>query len=232
MRKAFLVTSIVLILVSALTLAACAPKELTADEVVQKMADNSKKLKTGHTDMQMNINAAGQSITGSMQGVFENPDKSLISMDLLGTHVEVLSISPTEVYQRPSSDQAWQKVPQNTTSQFGNALDISKDPEKLLKYYQNLKLIGKETIDEVECYHLSFELDLLQVMTGLGVNTATLAGASFKGPAVIESWVGSQDFFTRKMNEKFTMLSQGQEVVVDATVRLTELNQPVEIPTP
>ncbi len=90
----------------------------------------------------------------------------------------------------------------------------------------------KRTIDEVECYHLAFELDLMEVMTGLGVNTASLAGASFKGPATIESWVGSKDFFTRKMNEKFTMLSEGQEILVDATVHLTELNQPVEIPTP
>ena len=232
MRKAILVSSIVLILVSAFILTACAPKELTANDVVQKMADNSKKLKTGHTDMQMNISAAGQTITGSMQGIFENPDKSLISMDLLGTHVEVLTQSPADVYQRPSSSQAWQKVPQSTTSQFGNALDISKDPEKLLKYYKNLKLIGKEAVDEVECYHLSFELDLMEVMTGLGVNTASLAGASFKGPAAIESWVGSKDFFTRKMNEKFTMLSEGQEVIVDVTVHLTELNKPVEIPKP
>jgi len=232
MKKPILVSFITLFVVAAFVLTACAPKVLTAEQVVQKMAGNSKNLKTGHSDLQMKISAAGQTLTGSMQGVFENPNKSFITMDFTGTHMEVLTLSPTEIYQRASASQAWQKAPQSVVDQYGNAFDLTKDPEKLLKYYQNLKLVGKETINGVDIYHLSFELDMLAVMKAFGVNMASMSGVDFKGPAFIESWVGSADFFTRKMTEKFIMTSEGQEVNVEVTVNLTELNKPVEIPTP
>jgi len=223
---------IIAILLAMLIVVACAPKELTAQEIVQKMADNSENMKTGHMDMTLNLSAAGQSISGTSSGVFENPDKSYMVMDLLGAHVEVLTLSPTEIYQRAASTDAWQRAPEDATGQFGGTTDISRNPGKLLSFYQNLKLLGTETIDGTECYHLGFELDLLEVMETMGVNMESMGGASYKELAQVESWVGTQDFFGRKVSQKFTLVAEGQEVDVESIINITQINQPVEIPTP
>jgi len=232
MKNSQTVSRILAVVLIVLVLAACSPKELTAQEIVQKMADNSKNLKTGHMEMTLTLSALGQSLSGSSSGVFENPDKSHISMDLLGSHVEVLVLSPTEIYQRASSTDTWQKAPENATGQFGGITDISRNPEKLLPLYQNLQLLGKETVDGTECYHLSFELDLLKVMETMGVNMESMAGASYKELGKVENWVGTKDFFVRKVSQKFTLVAEGQEVDVESVTTISQINQPVEIPTP
>jgi outer membrane lipoprotein-sorting protein len=232
MKKQRTVSQVLAVLLAILALAACAPKELTAQEIVQKMADNSENLKTGHMDMTLNLSAAGQSISGNSLGVFENPDKSYMVMELLGAHVEVLTLSPTEIYTRTNTSDAWQSAPADATGQFGGVTDITRNPQKLLSLYQNLQLLGTETIDGTECYHLSFELDLLEVMEATGVNMESMQGASYKGLAQVESWVGTQDFFGRRVSQKFTLVAEGQEVDVESIVNVTQINQPVEIPTP
>ena len=231
MKKSIVVMIATLLLTSVL-LAACGSTPLTADQVLQKMAENGKNLKTGHTQMDINMTAAEQTVTMNAVGVFENPDKSYLNLTLLGSSVQMLVLSPTEVYQRASESEAWVQSDASGSDQAGSVYDFTKNPEQLLKYYHNATLLTEEQVDGVDCYHVSFELDVMEMMKAAGISETTLAGIVFTGPAQVESWIGKSDFFTRKLNEKFVMTTEGQEVSMDVLVSLTEINQPVEIPTP
>ena len=59
-----------------------------------------------------------------------------------------------------------------------------------------------------------------------------MGAARYKELAQVESWVGTQDFFSRRVSQKFTLVAEGQEVDVESVVNITQINQPVEIPTP
>jgi len=232
MKKIFFVLVASLFLLSAL-LVSCSPAALTADQIIQKMAENGKNLKTGHVQMDMNMSVGTQSVKMTSTGIFENPNKSYLSVSMLDQSIQVLSLSPTDIYQRASETDAWVKSTANVSDQAGNMFDFTKNPDQLLKYYKNAKLLPDESVDgSIPCYHVSFELDVAGMMKAAGVSDTVLQGVEFKGPAQVEAWIGKSDFFTRKQNSQFIMVSSGQEITVDVLVSQTEINQPVEIPTP
>lgn len=231
MKKNLLLLTTILLL-SGVALAACTPTPLTAEQVLQKLVDNAAKLKTGHTEMVMDMSAEGQTITMNAAGVFETPDKSYLTLTLLGQTMQMLVLSPTEIYQRATDADAWVLSETAGTEQVTNVYDFSKNPEFLLKHYSNAQLLAEEQVDGVDCYHLTFDLDVLEMLKESGIDQATLEGVTFPGPAKIEAWIGKADFFSRKVVEKFVMNSMGQEVTMDIVVTQTAINQPVEIPTP
>ena len=232
MKKFFLVMIASLFLLSAL-LVSCTPAALTADQVIQKMADNGKNLKSGHLQMEMNMAVGTQTVKLTTTGIFENPDKSFLTVSMLDQSIQVLSISPTEVYQRESETDAWVKSTKFVSDQTGNMFDFTKNPDQLLKYYKNAKLLPEESVDgNTPSYHVSFDLDVAGMMKAAGVSDSALQGIEFKGPAQVEAWIGKTDFFTRKQTSKFIMVSNGQEVSVDVLITQTGINQPVTIPTP
>ena len=108
MKKKFIVLVAALFLLSAL-LVSCSPAALTADQIIQKMAENGKNLKTGHLQMDMNMSVSGQSVKITSTGIFENPDKFYLTVSMLDKSMQMLSLSPTEIYQRASETDAWVK---------------------------------------------------------------------------------------------------------------------------
>jgi hypothetical protein len=232
MKKSFFVFVAALFLCSAL-LVSCSPAPLTADQVVQKMAQNGKNLKTGHLQMDMNMTVGTESVKITTTGVYENPDKSYLTVSLLGQSLQVLSLSATEIYQRASETDTWVKSNAGASAQAGNIYDFTKNPEQLLKYYTNAKLLPEESVDGSPAdYHVSFELDVAGMIKVSGVDAATLAQVEFKGPALVEAWIGKTDFFTHKQISKFIMAASGQEITMEVIVSQTEINKPVVIPTP
>ncbi len=232
MKKSFFVLVAALFLFSVL-LVSCSPAALTAEQVIQKMAENGKNLKTGHLQMEMNMSVASQSVQLTSIGVFENPDKSYQTVSVLDKSMQVLSLSPTEIYQRVSETDAWVKSNVDVSGQIGNIYDFTKKPEQLLKFYKNAKLLPEESVDgSPSNYHVSFDLDVAGMLKAAGIDAAALAQVEFKGPAQVEAWIGKTDFFTIKQISKFVMSSGGQEVTMEVIVTQTDINKPVVIPTP
>ena len=232
MKKTFLLWVTALFLFSAL-LVSCSPAPLTADQVIQKLADNGRKLKTGHIQMDMKMSAGDQTLEITSSGIFENPDKSYLTVSVMGQSLQVLSLSVTEVYRRASETDAWVKSIESDSGQTGSMYDFTKNPEQLLKYYKNAKLLPDASVEGCpSCYHVTFELDVAEMMKAGGVDAVTLQSVEFKGPALVDAWISKTDFFTRKQTSKFIIVSSGAEVAVDMKVVLTEINQPVVLPTP
>jgi hypothetical protein len=232
MKKLFFVLVASLFLFNTL-LVSCSPAPLTADQVIQKMAENGKNLKTGRLQMELNMTAGTESMKITTAGVYENPDRSYLTVSLLGQSMQVLSLSATEIYQRASEKDAWVKSDASTSAQSGNIYDFTKNPEQLLKYYKNAKLLPEEGVDGSPVnYHVSFELDVADMLKNSGLDAALLAQVEFKGPAQVEAWIGKTDFFTIKQISKFIMAASGQEITMEVIVSQTDINKPVVIPTP
>jgi hypothetical protein len=232
MKRIFFILIAGLFLLSAL-LVSCSPTPLTADQVIQKMAQNGKNLKTGHLQMEMNMTVGSQSVKITSTGVYENPDRSFQTVSVLGQSIQVLSLSLTEIYQRASETEAWVKSDATTSAQTGSIYDFTKNPEQLLKYYKNAKLLPEESVDGGPSnYHVSFELDIAEMLKTSGVDATALSQVEFKGPAQVEAWIGKTDFFTVKQISKFIMAASGQEVTMEVIVSQTDFNKPVVIPTP
>jgi hypothetical protein len=231
-KKIFFVFITALFLLSAM-LVSCAPVALTADQVIQKLAANGKNLKTGNIQMDMNMTVNGQTVGLTSTGIFENPEKSYLTVNLLGQSIQILSISRTEIYQRDTEKDPWVKSDASASDQAGNMYDFTKNPEQLLKFYKNAKLLPEESVEGCPtCYHVSFELDVAEMMKAGGVSESVLRQVEFNRPANVESWISKTDFFTRKQTSKFTLITAGQEVSMDILIALTEINKPVVIPTP
>jgi hypothetical protein len=233
MKKSYLLL-ILFFLFSALLLSSCAPAALTADQVIQKMADNGKNLKTGQISLDMDMTLAGSTININSTGAFENPDKSFLTMNMMGATVQVLVLSPTEIYTRQGETGAWQKSNAGAESQTGSLYDFTKDPELLLKYYKNAKFLPDKQVAECTsaCYHVSLELDVAQMFAASGITQSTLQNVIFPSPADVELWIGKSDFFVHHQESTFTMNINGQDVSVKVVVSQTGINQPVTIPTP
>jgi len=232
MKNKFFALVTALFLLSAL-LVSCSPAPLTADQINQKLADNGKNLKTGHIQMDMKMSAGDQTLEITSNGIFENPDKSYLTVSVMGQSLQVLSLSVTEIYRRATETDAWVKSNESDSGQTGSMYDFTKNPEQLLKYYKNAKLLPDESVEGCpSCYHVTFELDVAEMMKASGVSETILQGAEFNGPAQVEAWIGKTDFFTYKQISKLTMVSSGLEVTVDVLVSQTEINKPVVIPTP
>ena len=231
--KKYLFILVVALFLSGALLVSCSSAPLTADQIIQKMAENGKNLKTGHVQMDLNMSVSGQTVTMTSTGVFENPCKSFSTVSLLDQSMQVLSLSLSEVYTRASEKDAWVKSGTNVTDQTGNLFDFTKNPEQLLKFYSATKLLPEESVEGgIPCYHVSFDLDVAGMLKAAGISETILQTMEFKGPAKVEAWIGKTDSFTHKQTSKFLMTSSGQEITMDVQVSQTEINKPVEIPTP
>lgn len=233
MKKITLLLFVVL-LVSFLLVSCSTPIKLTADQILQKMAENGKNLKTGQITLDMEMSLGGSSINIDSTGVFENPDRSFMTMNMMGSKVQVLVLSPTEIYTRQGESGSWIRSPNAAETQTGSLYDFTKNPELLLKYYKNAKLLEEKSILEctAACYHISFELDVAELFKATGATQSSLQNVKFSAPAEVELWIDKTDFFTRRQESSFEMNVNGQDVNVEVIVSQSGINQPVTIPSP
>jgi len=70
-----------------------------------------------------------------------------------------------------------------------------------------------ERIDGVECYHITFSLDMAKYLDNLGEAGVQIDAATSKGTG--ELWVGADDFLTRKF--LFNLDATVQGVTVNAS---------------
>lgn len=231
-KLSLLLTSILLISFSIVSCSA--PARLTADQVLQKLAENSKKLKTGQITLDMEMSIAGSSIKINSTGAFENPDKYFMTMDTMGSTVQVLALSPNEIFVRQGESGEWTRSPSAASTQTGSLYDFTKNPELLLKYYKNARLLEEKPTPActAACYHVSFELDVADLFQAIGAAQPALKNVKFYAPAEVELWIDKSDFFTRRQESSFNMDINGQEVEMKVAITQAGINQPVTIPAP
>ena len=234
MKKISLFLILSVLLITPVLISCSPPAILTADQVLQKMAENSKNLKTGEITLDMEMSIGGSSIKIDSTGVFENPDKSFMTMNMMGSTVQVLVLSPKEIYTRQGESGKWTRSPDAAETQTGSLYDFTKNPELLLKYYKNAELLPEKSTSECtkDCYHVSFELDVAELFSATGAMQSALQNVKFSAPAEVKLWIDKSDFFTHRQESSFNMNVNNQDVEVKVIITQAGINQPVTIPSP
>jgi hypothetical protein len=175
------------------------------------------------------------SISG--EGAFEKPEKAYIKLELMGETYEVVTESKDEVYVRQSEGE-WEKMDSDSSGQPQVSPDIFSD----LKFKDIAQKVTKgedEKVDGVDCYSVSFEMDVEKLLTkfsdALGSSDMSveelLQSASIE-PVQGKIWVGKSDLVMRKLHLEIKATIETQEVEATLDLSISNINGKVTIPSP
>jgi hypothetical protein len=155
--------------------------------------------------------------TASGEGVVAMPDRAhfegMSSYDEVP--VETIVIGSTGYWVDESVSGGWNSGP---TAPFAS------NPARwveLLQFYSSPILLAGERISGVDCYHVSFAVDLEPGWLGL-----------FSGGGTGEAWISKADLTL--VNANYSLLYEGarESATMHLTLELSELNEPVTIVAP
>jgi hypothetical protein len=205
-------------------------KELTAQEILDKSTEAMKNVKTMSLQLIVTSGSAGISIEINGEGVIEQPDKAYLKMDYAGQTIEVLTLSKTEAYIKQSGSTTWEPIAVEQLSQPGGMnVDV---PQQLgiAGFADDIYLAGSETIEGVDCYHLTFGVDMTKYLAQLGEAGAQIDANTSEGAG--EFWIDKEDFLMRKFLFNLDVAVQGVTVNASTQITMSKYNEPVKIPSP
>lgn len=228
-------------------LTGCGRAELPPEEAMAATNDAIAGLKSMTFAMDLDAEINGSVVPMSVEGVFSAP------ADLRTTVTTVIAgkVSTAEeilldgvVYVKYPQIDAWGYAP----------LDISAavpgqkaSPTKYLSFLRSPARVvdmGNETIDGVECYHYSVEVDELAVaeemiaeMRARGVSTddpgiaKTLRGLYANSEIRVEIWFGAEDLLPRRESVYVTTAGD-TPMTISGIMTFSGFNEPVQIAAP
>ncbi len=223
------------VILLALLLAACqtaAPVERLSDpvEILKRSAEAAQNMKSAKMDFTIAISSGGMNISFKGEGVVKTPDQSYVKMNMMGQNYETLMINKDEMYVRLSSNDPWTKMDLSNAAQPGMNPDFFGQQEAMISLYQNPTLMGVETVEGEETYHITFTMDLQQVLNLTGAQSPETQ--EMTGTAKGEVWIGVADLLMRKSVITMDYLFKGVQAVMDMTMVMKDFNKPVDIPKP
>lgn len=216
------------------------PTPLPASFILEKMRDAYEGIESVRITATMTVTMKTPGMSIDMPVAFEitfaapNRNRVTMSASFLGDRFEMEMITIGEdFYSRESPAMEW-------TYEYDNTADESFDHREFLVFelekFKNLALIGTETLDGTELYHLRGTLPWEE----LGPLNLLFAGIIpiFTEPAPFEVnyWVGDVDFLLRtaSLESTFTGVEDGDETTVGFNFILNygDYNTPLEINPP
>lgn len=227
------ISGLMLAAVLGMLLSACdALKPMTSMEIMQKAVDNTNQLQSLKYIMTVDVSASGQSLQLKGEGVVQLPDKSYAKMDALGQTVETLQLSKDEIYARQAGTSEWQAVTADQLSQSGLNTDVISQQNTYFEFYRDAAL-GEETqINGVDCYHITFNLDLDGLMKKMMQAEVLAMIDTSNGSGKGEAWVSKKDLLIQRVTIEMNYAIQGQAVSSKTVMEYSGFNEPVELPTP
>jgi hypothetical protein len=205
-------------------------KLLTAKEILDKSTQAMKNVKSMSLQLTITSGGAGVSIEINGEGVVEQPDKAYIKMDFAGQTIEMLMLSKTEAYMKQPGSTDWEPVPADQLSQPGGMnVDVIQQLG-IVGFANELNLDGSEILGGVDCYHITFSLDIAKYLAQLGEAGSQIDATTSTGTG--DLWIGKDDFLMRKFLFNFDAMTQGVTVNASTLMTMSKFNQPVEIPSP
>jgi len=206
------------------------PKELTAREILDKSTEAMKSVKTMSFQLTVTSGSAGISIEINGEGVVEQPDKAYLKMDYAGQTIEVLTLSKTEAYIKQSGSTTWEPIAAEQLNQLvGMNVDILQQLG-IAGFAHEIYLAGTETIEGVDCYYLTFVVDMAKYLAQLGEAGAQIDVNTSEGTG--EFWIDKEGFLMRKFLFNIDAAVQGVTVNASTDIIMSKFNEPVEIPSP
>lgn len=212
------------------------PIELTANELLTRSSEAIKDVKTLYIKITITSGSGGISIEINGEGVVEQPDKSYIEMNVFGQTIEMLMLSETEVYIKQPGSTNWEQVSLDQLNQVGGlsqvgGLNIDVIQQLgVIDFANNTNLGNAETIDGVDSYHITFNIDMEKYLSQLGEFGTQIDVNTAKGTG--ELWVGKVDYLPRKFLFNLDASIQGVTINASTLLTLSKFNQPVDIPSP
>jgi outer membrane lipoprotein-sorting protein len=220
------------LLLAAVLLAACqAP--LTAQDILTNSSTAMANVSSFSFTMYIMINSGSSPTTISVNGVAEPPERTYMTMDVSEDTVEMVMLSTEEIYIRIvdlEEPQEWTVVPPEQLGQLGFDLDSVLQTGNSMQYYIDPQLVGTETINDVECYHITYTIDTTQMMATLG--EFYQAAEVTLDDATGEIWIGVDDHLIYKTQSNVAVTAMGVQTQEAVTINLSGFNEPVEIPDP
>lgn len=214
-------------------LSACnALKPMTAMEIMQKAVENTNQLQTVRYKMTVDASAAGQAMQLKGEGMVQLPNKAYAKMEMLGQTVETLQLSKDEIYARQAGTSEWQAVTADQLSQSGLNTDVISQQNTYFEFYRDAALAEKTQINGVDCYHITFNLDLDGLMKKMMQAEVLAMIDTSNGSGKGEAWVSQKDLLIQRVTIEMNYAIQGQAVSSKTTMDYSDFNEPVELPTP
>ena len=205
-------------------------KELTAQEILDKSTEAMKNVKSMGFQLAVTSGGVGVSIEINGEGVIEQPDKAYIHMDFAGQAIEMLMLSKTEVYMKQPGSTNWEPVAADELSLSGRMNFDVIQQLGVVGFANEINLADPEIIDGVNCYHLTYSLDMAKYLSQLGDLGSQIDASSATGTG--DLWVGKGDFLTRKFLFNLDATTQGVTISASTQLTLAKFNEPVVIPAP
>ncbi len=230
-------------------------------EALKEINKTGQTLTSAHftMDITMDMDAQGFNVTLEMDAEGDVEMKGptpadanmsmTMNMSMLGQDIKMEMVALNGEFWMREGDGSWQKVPASQANLTGG---LGGDPAAALRYLENaknVKKLGDEKVDGVDCYRFSFTMDadalgtpeMLGQLMGTGVMTGEQAQKMLE-TAVVEGvvWVGRADLYPRRQTMDMTFDIAGLPGLGDATVKydmqidikFSKINEPVQITAP
>lgn len=243
-RRVLLGGPVLLLAVAVAALSACddgedSEGELTAQDILEQSAKNAAELESFHLALDVSIDIAGLSSETTLEGDFEPPDNSYITIQSGGQTTETLVLG-SDVWERASADGQWQEIPaEAATVAPGDYLEVAQGlgSGKLSEAAGDITLLADETIDGQEAYHLSATLDVagaVSVLQGLGLvpGGGLVDPTTIGGELVADSWVSKKELLPLRLLVAGSLSVAGADINVTADIELSGVNEPITFPSP
>jgi outer membrane lipoprotein-sorting protein len=224
---------IALLTVFSLLLAGCNSSKvptMSAQEILEKSQQEMANISSAQVKLVMDMTASGVQLSLNAEGAVEPPDKAYMKMSIMGQTIETLMLGPTEAYLNTGT--GWEPVPASELGSSGMNTNLVTQQSELLNYLKNLAYKSTEQVGGVDCYQLTFDLDLSEALKLAMTQDITGVLGEISGTASGEMWVGTNDFYMRKLVLKMSFELQAQKVDVTMTMEMLNFNQPVTFPSP
>lgn len=187
------------------------------------------EIPTMHFTMSALLEGGTQPITLLGEGWSKGKDEYHYKITIDGQVSERRALSPTDLYLKAPGSDTWQRVPEDEMAQYADT------PVSQIQFIAsaalNPTLLGEENVDGVDCYHISFDLDMSKYLTTFSPEMSTqvdLTTATGKS----EIWIGKADSLIRKWIFDLTYSVQGTPTRAQSTFLYNEFNSPVFLPDP
>jgi hypothetical protein len=204
------------------------PAELTPEEVVAKASDAMKTVTSVHFKVESTkgMMAIGTGLVAkSIEGDVVKPDrlqgKAVSTFGRVTVEINFVFVGGNGFITNPITKR-WEALP--GAAQATNLLDPDRGASRLIREVTNLKKQSNETIDGVDCYHLTGDVSATSVagLVGTKASVPKLSG---------DLWVGASDFLLRQIH-LVGPVSTDEPPEIERVVSLSSFNESVVINPP
>lgn len=105
-------------------------KPLTAQEVVDQVANHAADLKSSEFKMVVDLKAQGMGISIDMDGKMRAPEESYLKLGFMGENIEIFVKDKTTIYTRQAKQTTWTKVDPAQLAQAGAMSSLYSSSEE------------------------------------------------------------------------------------------------------